>query len=278
MIQFRRPIVSRSIFATLLGLALLAGASPAAACTPITSLPYTITSPGQYCLTGNLWTGQTNGDAITVDANYVTLDLGGYDLSGSGIASSTAYGIHAYAQTDVTVRNGNVRGFLVGVGLEGQLNPLTSKNHIVEDLRILNCFSVGIRVYGQNNVVRRNQLIGIGGSTATGTSSVVAIGAYGTRNVVERNEVLGWATGAAAAYYGVMLNPSSNTLVEGNRIVEATTAIYISYSAAVNVVGNRIWQGSYGVDYIGSTGKYRDNLTVGVATPFFGGTDAGNNN
>jgi hypothetical protein len=27
-----------------------------------------------------------------------------------------------------------------------------------------------------------------------------------------------------------------------------------------------------------STGKYRDNLTFGVTTPFSGGTDAGNNN
>ena len=29
---------------------------------------------------------------------------------------------------------------------------------------------------------------------------------------------------------------------------------------------------------LGATGKFRDNLTSGVSTPFIGGTDAGNNN
>ena len=37
-------------------------------CTPITSLPATITAQGIYCLTGNLTTSQTSGNAITINA------------------------------------------------------------------------------------------------------------------------------------------------------------------------------------------------------------------
>jgi hypothetical protein len=50
-----------------------------------------------------------------------------------------------------------------------------------------------------------------------------------------------------------------------------------SASGAV-VEGNRITSADYGIFYAVSTGKYMDNLTSGVATPFIGGTDAGGNN
>ena len=58
--------------------------------TPISSVPYTISSPGSYYLTANL--NVTTGDAITIAANGVALDLNGFTLSstdpnniGSGI-------------------------------------------------------------------------------------------------------------------------------------------------------------------------------------------------
>ena len=43
-------------------------------------------------------------------------------------------------------------------------------------------------------------------------------------------------------------------------------------------MNNRITEADRGIDYFGgSTGKYRDNLTFGVATPFTGGTPIGTN-
>src|ERR1051325_5982475 len=52
--------------------------------TPISSLPFSITQPGSYYLSGNL-TGTTG---ITIAASGVTLDLNGFELvggAGSGI-------------------------------------------------------------------------------------------------------------------------------------------------------------------------------------------------
>jgi hypothetical protein len=44
------------------------------------------------------------------------------------------------------------------------------------------------------------------------------------------------------------------------------------------VVNNRITDADLGIDFALGTGKYRDNLTFGVTTPYNGGTNAGNNN
>lgn len=55
--------------------------------TKITSVPYTISSPGFYYLGSNL-TYSGTGSAISVDAENVTLDLMGFSLTGAGKSSS----------------------------------------------------------------------------------------------------------------------------------------------------------------------------------------------
>src|ERR1035441_8295747 len=69
--------------------------------TAITSAPYTISSPGSYYLTANL--SVTNGNAITITANRVTLDLNGFTLS-STQASPTGSGIFLGSSlSDITI-------------------------------------------------------------------------------------------------------------------------------------------------------------------------------
>jgi hypothetical protein len=46
-------------------------------CAAITTVPTTISLPGTYCVTKDLTTQSTSGNAITVSANGVTIDLGG---------------------------------------------------------------------------------------------------------------------------------------------------------------------------------------------------------
>src|SRR5208282_3722482 len=57
---------------------------------PISSAPFTISQPGSYYLTTNLTV--TGGNAITIAANNVTLDLNGFTIS-STAPSATGYGI-----------------------------------------------------------------------------------------------------------------------------------------------------------------------------------------
>jgi hypothetical protein len=89
-------------------------------CTPVTSLPATISTEGIYCLTGSLTTDIISGNAITITANDVILDLNGWRLDDQGAGSGTqANGIYSTA-VNVTVKNGIVRGFFHGIDLEGR--------------------------------------------------------------------------------------------------------------------------------------------------------------
>jgi parallel beta-helix repeat protein len=81
--------------------------------TPISSLPFIITNGGSYYLTTNL-TGSGGGtNGITITANHVTLDLGGFVLSGIP-GSGTAINVPAL-QTNLVIHNGTIRGWASGV-------------------------------------------------------------------------------------------------------------------------------------------------------------------
>src|SRR5688572_29125412 len=106
--------------------ALLAGAAPASAetfyaCdTIIDALPATIATQGVYCLTQDVSTAIASGNAITINANNVTLDCNGYKIGGlSAGASTSAYGVHATDRANVTVRQCSIRGFRYAVVFDG---------------------------------------------------------------------------------------------------------------------------------------------------------------
>jgi hypothetical protein len=108
--------------------------------TPISSVPYTITTSGSYYLTTNLTcTACTNAvSGILINASHVTLDLMGFELvgvpgSGDGVRDSFVSG-----QTNVVVRNGTIRGWDgSGVNLIGPAGEVTQ-------VRALNNKSTGI--------------------------------------------------------------------------------------------------------------------------------------
>ena len=54
--------------------------------------------------------------------------------------------------------------------------------------------------------------------------------------------------------------------------------IFVGISIGALVVNNRITEADRGIEYDASTGKYRDNVTFDVTTPYTGGTNIGNNN
>ena len=109
---------------TLVLLAACAASAPARAetvnCTPIASLPATLSSQGVYCLKQDLSTAIASGNAITVAVNNVTIDCNGYKLGGLAAGITTrAYGIRADGRVNTVVRNCNVRGFFAGMWMQG---------------------------------------------------------------------------------------------------------------------------------------------------------------
>jgi len=247
------------LIAVVLGLALSLGAGSAQAettnCTPITGVPTIITVQGIYCFTGDLATGMTSGVAIQIQTNNVVLDLNGFKLGDLAAGPGThAVGIFAANLQNITIKNGTIRGFAAAIFLE---DTGASQGHVVEDIRADQNRQGGIDVEGDGIIVRNNQVVATGGSTAFG-ANVNAIGIFvsGTGPRVLNNDVINTVAQGTGTAWGILLSSVTGGLVVNNRITGADTGIQFNFS----------------------TGKYRDTLTFDVTTPFIGGTAVGTNN
>ena len=255
-------------------------------CTAINSVPATISQPGVYCLNKDIATTMASGIAITIDSGDVTLDLHGYRLGDEGAGvGTTAIGILAFDFQNITIRNGTIKGFFEGIVL-GKNAGGVSRGHLVEKLRLESITSIPIDVVGSANVIRGNQILKTGGSTAeSGLAASIGIAISGTGNRVLDNDV--FETVGRGTLAGVAIEVNGNdAVIENNRIGNAALpatggSFGITFDCCFSgalVVNNRITRMTGGIFFGTSTGKYRDNLTSGVTTPYSGGTNAGNNN
>ena len=145
--------------------------------TPISSVPFTINTPGSYYLTTNLTT--TGSNPIVITANGVTLDLGGFTIA-STVASAANGGyailLAGTATADITIFNGHIRGgvtnngnnvyggsgFIGGIFYSGNflVNVLVSK------VSVSGCLNYGI-------------FLNTGDSTVVEGCTAQTIGSYG---------------------------------------------------------------------------------------------------
>lgn len=237
-------------------------------CIPITAFPVHISSPGVYCLSYKYidfpMTDKFNPGVIGsisalfyITSDDVVLDLNGTTLDGTPADPATAgitYGVFA-ANTktnlikNVTVRNGTIKGFgvgvsLFGIGIPGDRSDMRpSSGHLVENIRAIANRSMGIEVIGHDSTIRGNYVAG----TALG-------GFYGIR-----------AVGAGAH-------------VVDNEVHNVNTGINMESFGSGIAANNRISRANFGISGSGVWGKYRDNITTEVPAPYTGGTNVGNNN
>ena len=123
---------------------------------PITiSTGVSATDPMSFRLTGPLATG-SGGNVIEIQSPHVTVDLNGFAITcgtppcgGNAIDSSS---------NNITVRNGTVRGFAIGVNLTGS-------GALVEDVRAIGN-TTGLSV-GDDCIVRNNI------ATASGAQGII---------------------------------------------------------------------------------------------------------
>jgi len=81
--------------------------------------PEVITRPGSYIVVDNI-DASAGGTAIRIQADDVTLDLGGYTIWGPG--GRQGFGIEIAGAANVTVRNGHLQDFGIGVVAMGATN------------------------------------------------------------------------------------------------------------------------------------------------------------
>ena len=256
----------------------------------IDSVPATITTQGVWCLRHDLSTSITNGNAITIAANNVTIDCNGFKLGGLSAGYGTGtYGIVSNNNSNATVRNCIVRGFFTGIRL--YFNDLaTFAGFVVEDNRLDSNTSSGVVVRGTGSVIRRNQINDTGLSTAF-PGYAKGIEAQGAVDVLDNtvSGVVPYPDAGTGSVTGISAYIASNSQVSGNRVrglVHVGTAGYtygISTSNDANgrltlrdndVVGDNHGNGL--TCYIAGS-RAKDNIVNGFVTANQGCVDAGGN-
>lgn len=231
--------------------------------TPISSLPYSISQPGSYYLTGNL-DGSTGGIDIVVD--NVTIDLMGFTIDGGG--SILDYGINIIDYSNAAIYNGTISGF----GLTGIFQSGFGRNAIVTNLQVLNNGSLGtsadqlgIFLEGDNNHVERCNIRGNGGGIYVGPSSLVI------NNRVSEN-------GGDVAIYG-----GDGTIIEKNSVYKNTSQTTLIGTYGSSIINNNVSNntGSFIISAFDGSKIINNNVTYNASTytiaPSAGSTVINNN-
>ena len=154
-----------------------------------------------------------SGIAIDIQANNVVLDLNGHKLGNLGAGPGTrAAGISAGNHTNITIRNGTVRGFYTGITLTS--NTPTSGGHIVENIRAdLNTFT-SIRVTGTGNIIRNNLVVATGGSTIVQSAYGIMGGSFfgGSGNRLLNNDVINTVANGSEYAFAILVEGGNATV------------------------------------------------------------------
>jgi hypothetical protein len=217
----------------------------------ITSLPYNIVTQGHYCFDRNLSTVITSGAAITINVDFVVLDLNNFKLGGGSAGLGTsASGVKSNNHSNVTIRNGNIRGFRRGIWISG------GTNHVIE-----------------NNVLDGNTQYGVYMTDPLGGSGTVPSG------VVVRNNVISNTGGStvdstyAVAIYNWAWNGTAHSNLARDNVINGVfttggTAVGINMRQADHNLINL--GGASAATQWGTAGAYnRDNTVLYADTAFY---------
>jgi parallel beta-helix repeat protein len=218
----------------------LVAVAPTQAATKISSCPVTISAPGVYQVTQDL-TYSGPDTAITILASNVDLHLGNHTLTGSGGA---VWGVVVQSAANVSIHNGTVQGFVVGIHLQG-----TVDNKVANLTSIQNGYSgIAVRVGSTgatvtNCTANQNGFLGI--QLGTGSSGNTL-----TRNTVNGNGVYGFYIVNGASFntvtnntangnqvgIGLTLDPTTGNLIQGN----TTSLNFVGISVDAGHTGNTL--------------------------------------
>jgi hypothetical protein len=178
------------------------------------SYMFRISQPGSYYLTGNI-TGDVDKVVIGINANNVTIDLNGFTIFGNPSSTAFAAGV-AYAglPTNFTIRNGTIRDFASGSGID----LVGIANATITDLQFINNSQYGIRG-GTNFTIER--------CFARGGTVGISVGSNGIASHCS----------VASAATGLELNGSC--IVHDCQVNSATTALSCTGG---NIVRNNIFR------------------------------------
>lgn len=287
------------------------GGAPGSGAGKITAVPFTISSPGVYCVTQKITSNLSSGAAITINANNVLLDLNDFAVGNLGAGNTTvAIGIFAVDRQNIHIRNGVLRGFWAGValvnGTQIGLTTSLSSGHIVEGVVADTSYLVGISVQGPYVTVRGNKVMNTQGSNVAnptvpnaqnGANGILVGGGVGIQvvdNEIYNTDCTNNCTATTAGVQGIAVNPdATGAVVQNNILINQALSAITAPSAVQAIVFNSKsgtaasfdsivdhnsmanWpQGIVFCNNAGAvcTGVMTNNVTAGVAAPYTGGS------
>jgi hypothetical protein len=183
--------------------------------TKITSLPYTINSPGFYYLGGNFTL--TSGNGITVNVNNVTIDLMGFCLNGEGDGSSAIFINNQCCE--VEIRNGAITAWNYAI---------SANSTQAVDVRVSN-----IRALGNKNGIVLNGIMHIvkGCQVYNDPKTIGGVGIAMDGGIIRDNLVRNCDTGIA-------FNNNNGGSIINNFVFFCNTNISVHYAG--NIIGNYV--------------------------------------
>jgi hypothetical protein len=251
---------------------------------PISSAPFTISAPGSYYLTTNLTVSSAN--AITISANNVTLDLGGFTIASTAPAASGA-AIFLGTVTNVAIHNGYISsgvtnsnsGVFGGSGFSYGIADFGSYlfNARVKDVSVEGVLTVGISLgIGTSSVVEACTVNVAGGTgiyaDSVSDSTAMNCGSYAI-NAGTTHNCTGYGVGSGNGINAITANDCLGNSSGGGNGLTANTANNCNGSSSgsgtglsANTANNCNGSSSTG---IGLYGGYS-------ATGCYGNTSSGN--
>ena len=210
--------------------------------TPISAIPFAITQPGSYYLTGNLSTALAV-DGISIDAKNVTIDLNGFRMTGFGAGLVAIKMTNASVNTQtMVVKNGVIDGFATAIGgVSSSVNAASIENvHIQGGDGIQLREANNARIHGcvlQDSVVTSG-ILNVFGAISAGRGAVVtecrvaaATGSvYGVAIYAYENGVVRDSTVTDTGVSGIFCGPHGTV---SNCAVTGTGSTGISVSTGV---------------------------------------------
>ena len=210
----------------------------------VSTWPKVITTPGVYCMLGNL-SGSlaTNQAAITINASNVVLDCNGFSLTElSGAAGNR--GVSFGTRSDIDVRNCRLNNFGQGIyggganqrvflrentvaGARGIALQLSVSNGGIIDNRVVDTVNAGAAIYlivgnGAIGAVNGNIVRNLTGPAA-GMDGIWVYGAG--RAVVQENVISGIGTGTTTVAGGIRIGSTVASVpadITGNHFYNPT--------------------------------------------------------